>query len=291
MLTIFSVPKSFEGHIGVIQRNALRSWCALGPTCQVIVCGDERGVEQAATEFGADWIPDIDRNEFGTPLLPSVFQRAEERATHELLCYANADLIFFPDLLDAVRRVAAADAGFLLVGSATDLELREEVVSDVEGDLRRRVASAGRMRGNAWIDYFVFRRGSLGSLPAFAVGRPYWDNWMIWRARDLRMPVIDASAVVLAIHQSHGYGHVPEARDGRWYGPEGDRNQRLLEFEERAFSLDDATHSLTAADVTRKPRTLKRRIHVAFTLHPRTLTFYRPLRRAVRRVRRPFSRA
>ena len=65
MLTVFSIPKAFAGHFGVIQRNALRSWCALGPNCQVIVCGDERGAEQAATEFGADWIPKIDRNEFG----------------------------------------------------------------------------------------------------------------------------------------------------------------------------------------------------------------------------------
>ena len=45
---------------------------------------------------------------------------------------------------------------------------------------------------------------------------------------------------------------------------------------------------LTAAGLTRKTGTLKRRIHVAFVFHPRTLTFYRPLRRAVRRMRGSF---
>jgi hypothetical protein len=30
-LTIFAVPKPFEGHIGMIQRNAIRSWKGLRP--------------------------------------------------------------------------------------------------------------------------------------------------------------------------------------------------------------------------------------------------------------------
>ena len=50
-------------------------------------------------------IPDVDRNEFGTPLLSSVFGRVEERARHDQLLYVNADLILFSDIGDAIRRV------------------------------------------------------------------------------------------------------------------------------------------------------------------------------------------
>ena len=287
MLTIFSVPKPFDGHIGVIQRNAIRSWTALEPTCQVILCGDERGAGEAAAEFGADRIPNIERNEFGTPLLSSVFRSVEERATHDLLCYANADLIFFPDLLDTVRLVAAAYERFLIAGDATNLDIREELRGDFEEELRRRAAVAGTVRGRMWIDYFVFPRGSVGHLPAFAVGRPRWDNWMIWRARSMRVPVVDASASTLVLHQDHGYGHVFQARGERWDGPEGDRNLGLLEFEERAFSLDDATHRVTPAGIARNPGTLRRRIHLEVVLHPWALPLYRPLRRAYDNVRRP----
>jgi hypothetical protein len=42
MLTIFSVPKAFLGHIGVIQRNALVSWMRLGEEVQVILLGNDR---------------------------------------------------------------------------------------------------------------------------------------------------------------------------------------------------------------------------------------------------------
>ena len=290
MLTIFSVPKAFEGHIGLIQRNAVRSWTALGSTCQVIICGDEPGAEETAAEFGVDLIPNIERNEFGTPLLSSVFRCVEERATHDLLCYANADLILLPDLLDALRIVAAAYEGFLVVGDATNLDLREELDGDFEEDLRRRVAEVGRVRGRTWIDYFAFPRGSLGPLPAFAVGRPKWDNWMIWRARSMRLPVVDASASVLVIHQEHSYGHVPQATGKRWDGPEADRNLSLLGFKERAFSLDDATHRLTPAGLGRNPRTLRRRVHSEIVLHPWALPAYRPLRRTYRRLRKALSR-
>jgi hypothetical protein len=37
MLTVFSIPKSLLGHIGVIQRNALGSWVRLREGVQVIL--------------------------------------------------------------------------------------------------------------------------------------------------------------------------------------------------------------------------------------------------------------
>ena len=73
MLTIFTVPKPFDGHIGIIQRNAIQSWRCLRPACEVILCGDEPGTAETAAALGTDRIPAVDRNEFGTPLLSSVF--------------------------------------------------------------------------------------------------------------------------------------------------------------------------------------------------------------------------
>ena len=41
MLTIFSTPKPFRGHIGVIQRNAIESWKRIHPDVEIILFGDE----------------------------------------------------------------------------------------------------------------------------------------------------------------------------------------------------------------------------------------------------------
>jgi len=37
MLTLFTIPKAFQGHTGVIQRNAIRSWTLLRPECEIIL--------------------------------------------------------------------------------------------------------------------------------------------------------------------------------------------------------------------------------------------------------------
>jgi hypothetical protein len=246
VLTIFSVPKPFEGHIGTIQRNAIRSWMRLEPACQVIICGDEAGCREIVSEFALDHIPDVATNELGTPLLSSVFQRAEELSRHHRLCYVNGDLILFSSFLDAIRRVEVTCPRSLAVGETTNLEISGELVDDGDFEkIQRRALMSGEVRGRLWADFFVFPRGSLGPLPDFAVGRPYWDNWMIWHARALSLPVVEVSASALVVHQAHGYGHVKHSTGRLWDGPEADRNREILGDFEHRFSLDDATHQLT----------------------------------------------
>jgi hypothetical protein len=292
VLTIFSVLKPFEGRIAAIQRNAIRSWTSLD-ACQVILCGNDHGSAAVVSEFGLEHIPDVRRNEFGTPLLSSVFRRAEERATYDLLCFVNGDLLLFPDFLDAVRRVAAARTRFLVVGETTNFDVAGEVAQDAELDaLRRNALTAGTVRGREWIDFFVFPRGTVDRLPHFAVGRPYWDNWMIWRARSSRIPVVDVSPSAVVVHQEHGYGHVQHATGRRWEGPEAESNFRLVGAPELVFSLDDATHRLTATGLVRNDRGgFKRLVGTELRLHRRTIPLYRVLRAAYGRSRRAFSRA
>jgi hypothetical protein len=81
-------------------------------------------------------------------------------------------------------------------------------------------------------------------VPPFAVGRPGWDNWMIYRARLLRIPVVDATRAITAIHPRHGYEHVPEGTGALWYGPEAEANFELIQGLER-FQTRHATHLLT----------------------------------------------
>ena len=47
-----------------------------------------------------------------------------------------------------------------------------------------------------------------GEIPQFALGRWYWDQWLVYRARRLGGALIDASACVMAIHQNHDYRHI-----------------------------------------------------------------------------------
>jgi hypothetical protein len=254
VFTLFALPKAFIGHTAIIQRNALGSWVRLRPAPEVVLFGDDPGVAEAAREFGVRHIPAIARNEFGTPLVSDLFQKAEAASVHDVLCYTNADIIFMNDLPAAVARVAQGQRRFLLGGKRWNLDLRTPLGFDDGWDERLRAHSRaqGVLQDAWWIDYFVFRRGIAAAMPPFAIGRPAWDNWLIYHARRQRIPVIDATEVVAAIHQAHDYAHVPQSTGDHWRGPESDRNIALAGGHERAFSLLDASHRLTHRGIRRR---------------------------------------
>jgi hypothetical protein len=93
MLTFFSTAKAFEGHSGIIQRNALKSWKLLDPEVEVILFGDEPGVAEVCREMGLRHEPHVERHESGMKYLDYMFKRAQEIARHPYLCYSNCDII------------------------------------------------------------------------------------------------------------------------------------------------------------------------------------------------------
>jgi hypothetical protein len=255
LITVFSVPKSFVGHVAVIQRNAIGSWKQLEPEVDIVLCGDDDGVGKTARDFGARHIPDVERNEYGTPLLSSVFKAALAASETPFLAYVNADIILFRDLVDATAQLPETH---LMVGRRWNLEVAEELdfCRSWESSLRERVKTSGVRASPVWIDYFVLSRHSpLVNVPAFAVGRPYWDNWMIYRARSLNIPVVDATLSVDAVHQNHDYRHVTGQRGGRWHGPEADANAALAGLPKGdgvpLISVHHATHVLASTGIRR----------------------------------------
>jgi hypothetical protein len=251
VLTLFTTPKPFRDHTKAIQQNAIRSWTLLRPPCEIILFGDEEGTAEVAAEMGLRHVPDIARNEFGTPLVGDLFEKAQALATSDLLCYVNADIILRSGFMEAVGRAARWKRRFVMVGQRWDVDLRTRwdfTGEDWEEQLREFVSRFGRLHPPAGSDYFVFPRGTLGPLPPFVVGRPGWDNWVISYARKSGIPVVDATRVVTVIHQNHGYGHIRDGRGDSWEGVEAEKNRRLS-GSEYPCTLLDSTHLLTTRGV------------------------------------------
>lgn len=250
LLTLFTVPKGFMGHVGVIQRNAIGSWKQLETAVDVILVGDDHGVNETAGELGVRHVPRVEHNEYGTPILSSVFHAARDASDAPLLAYVNADIILFQDFVAAAAKLPKTH---LMVGRRWDVELREELDfgQSWESELRRTVEATGVRAPPLWIDYFVFPRDSqLVNLPPFVVGRPYWDSWMIYQARSLGIPVVDATPCVDAVHQNHGYAHIPHRSGGRWHGPEAEANAAVA-GDIPPMSIHHATHVLTSKGLRR----------------------------------------
>jgi hypothetical protein len=211
LLTIFTAPKPFTNpHINIIQRNALAAWTRLKDV-EVILIGDEPGIPQAAKEFGVMNVPDVERDEKGIPLVNAIMEIGHRHTTTPLLCYANADMILMSDAVDAARQVAEKVKDFLLVGQRWNLDLTGpfDFSGDWESRLRLDVAQRGEFYSPWGIDYFIFPRHLYTEVPDFTIGRPAWDNWMVYHARTSFGMAIDASRHVVAVHQNHDYSHLP----------------------------------------------------------------------------------
>lgn len=247
MLTLFFTPKAFQGHNAIIQRNALATWKALTPPCEILLMGRDPGSSEAAEEFRIRHVPDIQHTSRGTPLLNDLFRRAQREARHDVVCYINADILLLRDFLPAVHRTARESQRFLMVGQRVDLDVTEplDFGEGWEERLRRLASAQGRLHPATGIDYFVFRRGHLVDLPPFAIGRTAWDNWILFHARRRHFSLVDATPAVTAIHQNHDYAHVRGGTQGAWKGPEALRNRKLAGGRGHAFTISDATHTLT----------------------------------------------
>ena len=230
MITFFTTAKPFTGHDGVIQRNALKSWTLATPDAEVILFGDEEGAAETALELGIKHVPEVRRLEGGPKVLRSFFDAAQTMARHELVCYANCDIVLMEDVAAAVYKIASTCKEFLMVGRRWDIDSKEAMTFEAEwaAPLRARARAKGWQRGGDWIDYFVFRRGFyLGKIPEMVIGRVYWDQWLVWKAREMGAVVVDASEAVLAVHQNHDYGYHPAGKTGVWTDELARRNYEL----------------------------------------------------------------
>jgi hypothetical protein len=253
MLTLFTIPKAFEGHNGMIQKNAIHSWTMLRPKCEVILLADDDGVAEAAEEYGVHHIPDISRNKFGTPLLNHGFERAEDLAETNLLCHINADILLMNDFMEAVQRVNSYSSKFMMTGRRIDLEVTERLSfeSDWEEQLRKDVSEHGKLSHTTGIDFWAYTRGLFDGMPPLAVGRIATESWLLYRARLMKADVIDSTQVVASIHQNHDHNHYSGGRVGLGTGVEAQLNRELVGGKQYFFTIRDRTHVLT-------PQRLKR---------------------------------
>ncbi len=194
MITFFATGKAFQGHNGIIQRNALKSWTLLHPGVEVILFGDDDGAAEVCGEFGL---------------------------RHER---------------------------FLMIGQRwdTDITAPIEFANQRWSDsLRALVQRTGFRQKRHYVDYFLFSRGLYDQVPPLVVGRSWWDHWLVWKALSRRVPVIDCSAAVVAVHQNHGYLYHPLGKEGTNDDDLARRNKALAANGKQLRFTVDATYSFT----------------------------------------------
>ena len=194
--------------------NAINSWERFAS--DIILFGIE-SVEAAQTSPKAMAVT-VERNEALTPLVSDMFNfvPVSSEAIH---IFANSDIMLF-FVIAALAKVEDLDIGdsWLMVGQRKDMDIQERI--DFEHlDLLElcEVAAHYPYLPPCGADYFIWRNVDWFHMPPFAVGRLSYDNWIIYDALKRHVPIIDATRVILAIHQNHpereGVRTCPEARE------------------------------------------------------------------------------
>jgi hypothetical protein len=286
-LTFFTTCKPFEREFAVIQWNALRSWKEAYPGCEVVVFGNEPGVSECCRELGFRQILEVQRSPYGTPLLDSLFEEVEHTTTSDILVFINADIMLTRGLIPAVETARRRFEKFLLIARRWNVELQrvwDFAFPEWESELRQFARNQGSLEPPyGGIDLFAYSRGIWEKLPPFAVGRTRWDSALIYQARRLKIPVIDATEAVTTVHPNHNYSHHPENTAGVLKGPEAVRNEALLGGEEFIFTALNATHVLRKSRVVSNlalyPPYVIRRFATFPALHPSLRIFAPVVRR------------
>lgn len=283
LITLFSAPKPFTNpHIAMIQRNALKSWTLLSDV-EVIVLGEEAGLAEAARDMGVRHFPDVKCNENGTPLISSMFQLARENSNSDHLCIINADMILMPDFVKAAMEsrsllLAKRQPNFVLLSQRWDLDITQpiEFTKGWQNRLRATVQRQGSLHRPAGSDFFLFPRACYTDVPDFTIGRAGWDNWMIYKARKERWPVIDCTPSVMIIHQNHDYSHLPGGKP-HYEHPDTNENIRLAGGPANIrYTILDATQQLTVGGKLVRPKMTYPRFMRRVELFLRKIFFFLP---------------
>ena len=296
VITLFSAPKPFtEPHIATIQRNAVKSWILL-PDVEVILLGEETGLAEAARELGVKHIPDVARNDSGTPLISSMFQfarDASQRSNSDLLCIINADMILMPDLIEAAKQVLSTSRfkrdlqNFVMLSQRWDMDITQpiEFTEGWERQLVSTVRTQGQLHRPAGSDFFLFPRSCYQDIPNFVIGRAGWDNWMIYKARKEKWPVIDCTPSVMIVHQNHDYAHLPDGKSHHEH-PDTNENIRLAGGQAAIrYTILDSTHRLVGGKLAR-PKLSYLRFMRGVELFLRSIFFFLP-EKMIENVARP----
>ena len=260
LLTLFTAPKPFtDPHIHTIQRNTLLNWLALGDDVAVVVIGDEPGIAEVCSELGLCHLPDVRCNALGTPLISSIFSLARDVNQSPFLAYANADILFLPELAQVIHTMGEKKAHFLGVGQRWDVDITTQLDFSGAwgGPLRFLTEGTGQLHGQTGSDFFIYPRECFQEIPDFAVGRAGWDNWMLYWARRQGWALVDFTQALMVIHQNHDYRHLPGG-EIHYRLPETMDNIKLAGGKRSIFALTDAAYDFDGKALTRKPLTWQR---------------------------------
>lgn len=203
-MLFYTITRDFVPPFDKIQCVAIRTWLAAG---RALLVGKEspkapRAVEWARARY----------HESGIPWFRSAPEQAVKNAMDgEILAYMNCDNAINPDEFSRLWHVVNKMPCFLLVGRRTDVDIEFGDRFDDNSHWRRELAKFAKQNGTlhqaGGVDYFIYKPVDLMLRllkgKDFVCGHTSYDNFVVARALELGVKVIDITPSVTVAHLNH----------------------------------------------------------------------------------------
>lgn len=275
-MIIFTVPKPFKDEFAIIQENAIESWLTIKPKPTIILLGDEEGISDIAKRKKLLHIIKIKRNRNGTPLLNDIFVQVQKEAKEEILMYINTDVMLLDSPILTIDILKKRFNTFLAVGRRYEMNIKKRMKAV---KIKKVIETTEiRQKSNSWMDYFIFTREVFNSVPPFALGRTFWDKWLVWNTLRQQIPVVDITDHLYAIHQTHSYALNSKTNfKSVWAGKETLENLCLAGGWSHSATVSDANYKLTKGVIySQKQKKLSKRF--IFDIFPALWPFFLKVR-------------
>lgn len=202
MITFFTYCPGDTGSFDV-QRAAMGSWANACPDSQVVAMGP--GSLAMADELSVDWADIMEYNGGERPTLSGLYRAGQQAAKYPLCCCIASNVVLSCTSAQLWQQLAALAAPWG-VGRSLDID------PSVEED-------QGIWAHPGFMDYTIFKAGSLGTIPPFDIERGVAGQWLLMAAQRLwDMQTVDCTADLFAIRLHHS----------QWV-PWGANNMRIAE--------------------------------------------------------------
>lgn len=253
MITFLSSPKGFSGRTRANQMAAIRSWGAVHPDAEVLLYGEALGSREAARSLGVKHMGAVASSSSGVPFFDAIAAHAATHGRFEVQVYLNCDILLTDHIIQTVE--TAHFPRYLITGQRIDLS------ADATAQLHMRDAASlvgivsqdptTTLHPPTGVDYFIFPRGLWLGLPPVVIGRAGYDAALLAFCLRRRIPVIDATLAMPALHQFHDYAHVAGAKGEVFSGIDAQNNRRLHDTRHSAPTVADATWRIIGGKLVR----------------------------------------
>jgi hypothetical protein len=191
----------------------------------------------------------VKKNKWNTPLVNDIFKIGSDYTSDsDLVCYINSDIILLDSFTDSINAWSAEYGNdvteVLIVGRRWDwfnpkkIDFTKENWQEI---LTEQAKSDGRMHEYSGIDYFVHTKTTYPFIYPFAIGRYFWDWWLVGNCFRRNVMTIDISQTAFVIHQNcpwYQQGKVVRNRRKMYQTQEVKRNHS---FDKYGKSIRDGT--------------------------------------------------